>query len=107
MRLRKDLAEVRHPQAQNSVAALHALPSTLALSVDDIVEAVHPPMSVLALPLHTALSLAEELPIELRDEMPLVRGSDGTISFKQSGFFMIPAEPELSRPAPASADSSN
>ena len=34
-------------------------------------------------------------------------GSDGTISFKQSGFFMISAEPELSRPAPASADSSS
>ena len=30
-------------------------------------------MSVLALPLHTALSFAEELPIELRDEMPQVR----------------------------------
>ena len=71
MRSREDLAEVRHPQAQNSVAALqlfNALPSSL-------VEAVHPPaeMSVLALPLHTALSLAEELPIELQDEMPLVR----------------------------------
>ena len=38
-------------------------------------EAAHPPaeMSVLALQLHTALSFAEELPIELRDEMPLVR----------------------------------
>ena len=71
VRSREDLAEVRHPQAQNSVAALqlfNALPSLLALSVDDIVEAVHPPaeMSVLALPLHTALSLAEELPIEKR-----------------------------------------
>ena len=78
MRLREDLTELRHPQAQNSVAALqlfNALPSSLALSVDEIVEAVHPPaeMSVLALPLHTAQSFAEELPIELQDEMPLVR----------------------------------
>ena len=78
MRLRKDFTELRHPQAQNSVAALqlfNALPSSLALSVDEIVKAVHPPaeMSVLALPLHTALSFAKELPIELRDEMPLVR----------------------------------
>ena len=69
---------MRHPLAENSVAALqlfNALPSSLALSVDEIVEAVHPPaeISVLALPLHTAQSFAEELPIELRDEMPLVR----------------------------------
>ena len=76
--MREDLTELRHPQAENSVAALqlfNALPSLLALSVDEIVEAVHPPaeMSVLALPLHTAQSFAEELPIELRDEMPLVR----------------------------------
>ena len=70
--------EVRQPQAENSVAALqlfNAQPGSLAISVDDIVEAAHPPaeMSVLALQLHTALSFAEELPIELRDEMPLVR----------------------------------
>ena len=77
MRSHEDLAEVRHPLAENSVAALqllNALPSSLALSVDDIVEA--PPAggdSVLALPLHTAPSFAKELPIELRDEMPLVR----------------------------------
>ena len=55
MRLRKDLAEVRHPLAENSVAALqlfNALPSSLALSVDDInpVE-----ISVGALPLLAAL----------------------------------------------------
>ena len=54
VRLRKDLAELRHPQAENSVAALqlfNALPSSLALSVDKIVKAVHPPaeISVLAL----------------------------------------------------------
>ena len=78
MRSREDLAKARHPLAENSVAALqlfNALPSSLALSVDDIVEAVHPPaeISVLALPLHTAQSFAEELPIELRDEMPLAR----------------------------------
>ena len=45
-RLRKNLAELRHPQAENSVAALqlfNALPSSLALSVNEIVEAVHPP----------------------------------------------------------------
>ena len=69
---------MRQPQAENSVAALqlfNALPGSLAISVDDIVEAAHPPaeMSVLALQLHTAQSFAEELPIELRDEMPLVR----------------------------------
>ena len=69
---------MRQPQAENSVAVLqlfNALPGSLAISVDDIVEAAHPPaeMSVLALQLHTAQSFAEELPIELRDEMPLVR----------------------------------
>ena len=74
MRSHEDLAEVRHPLAENSVAALQ-LSSSLALSVDDIVEAVQPPaeISALAHPLHTAQSFAEELPIELRDEMPLVR----------------------------------
>ena len=75
MRLREDLAEVRHPQAENSVAELqlfNALPSSLALSVDDIVEAVHPPaeMSVLALP---ALNFIEELLIEARDASALVQ----------------------------------
>ena len=74
MRLREDLTELRHPQAENSVL-FNALPGSLAISVDDFVEDAHPPaeMSVLALQLHTALSFAEELPIELRDEMPLVR----------------------------------
>ena len=78
MRLREDLAEVRHPLAENSVAALqlfNALPSLLTLSVDDIVEAVHPPVeiSVGALPLLAALGFIEELLVELRDDMPLVR----------------------------------
>ena len=78
MRLREDLAKVRHPLAENSVAALqlfNALPSSLALSVDDIVEAVHPPVeiSVGALPLLAALGFIEELLVELRDDMPLVR----------------------------------
>ena len=55
---------MRQPQAENSVAALqlfNALPGSLAISVDDIVEAAHPPaeMSVLALQLHTAQSFAE------------------------------------------------
>ena len=45
---------MRHPQAENSVAVLqlfNALPGSLAISVDDIVKAAHPPaeMSVLAL----------------------------------------------------------
>ena len=72
--LAQDLTELRHPQAENSVL-FNALPGSLAISVDDFVKAAHPPaeMSVLALQLHTALSFAEELPIELRNEMPLVR----------------------------------
>ena len=49
MRSHEDLAEVRHPLAENSVAALqlfNALPSSLALFVDEIVEAVHPPAEI-------------------------------------------------------------
>ena len=70
MRLREDLAEVRRPLAENSVAALQ-----LSSSVDDIVEAVHPPVeiSVGALPLLAALGFIEELLVELRDDMPLMR----------------------------------
>ena len=96
MRLHEDLAEVRHPLAENSAAALqlfNALPSSLALSVNDIiVEAVHPPaeISVLALPLDTAQSFAEELPIELRDETPLVRA----LGLKQR----VVARPLVGRP---------
>ena len=76
MRSHEDLAEVRR---WRRILLLRSSSSTRPLarsrSVDDIVEAVHLPaeISVLALPLHTAQSFAEELPIELRDEMPLVR----------------------------------
>ena len=76
MRSRKDLAEVRHPQAQNSVAALqlfNALPSSLALSVNKVVGAVHPPAEMSVLASRSTRSFAEELPIKLQDEMPLVR----------------------------------
>ena len=70
MRSPEDLAEVRHPLAENSVAALqlfNAQPGSLAISVDDVVEAAHPPaeISVLALQLHAAQGFAEELRIEL------------------------------------------
>ena len=47
--LAEDLAEVRHPLAENSVAALqlfNAHPGSLAISVDDIVEAAHPPVEI-------------------------------------------------------------
>ena len=74
VRLREDLAELRHPQAENSVL-FNALPSSLALSVDDIVEAAYPQaeISVLALPLQAAQHFIEELLIEARDASALVR----------------------------------
>ena len=74
MRLREDLAELRHPQAENSVL-FNVLPSSLALSVDDIVEAAYPQaeISVLEVPLPTAQSFTEELPIKVRDASALVR----------------------------------
>ena len=74
MRLREDLAELRHPQAENSVL-FNVLPSSLALSVDDIVEAAYPQaeISVLALPLQAAQHFIEELLIEARDASALVR----------------------------------
>ena len=74
MRLREDLAELRHPQAENSVL-FNVLPSSLALSVDDIVEGAYPQaeISVLALPLQAAQHFIEELLIEARDASALVR----------------------------------
>ena len=62
------------PQAENSVL-FNALPGSLALSVDDIVEAAYPQaeISVLALPLQAAQHFIEELLIEARDASALVR----------------------------------
>ena len=76
MRLREDLAELRHPQAENSVL-FNALPSSFALSVDDIVEAAYPQaeISVLVLPLQAAQHFIEELLIEARDASALVRAA--------------------------------
>ena len=50
VRLREDLTELRHPQAD---VLFSALPGSLAVSVDDFVEAAYPlaEISVLALPL--------------------------------------------------------
>ena len=76
VRLREDLAELRHPQAENSVL-FNALPSSFALSVDDIVEAAYPQaeISVLVLPLQAAQHFIEELLIEARDASALVRAA--------------------------------
>ena len=61
-------AAFRCVQAENSVL-FNALPSSLALSVDDIVEAAYPQaeISVLALPLQAAQHFVKELLIEARD----------------------------------------
>ena len=73
VRLRED-PELRHPQAENSVL-FSALPGSLAVSVDDFVEAAYPlaEISVLALPLQAAQYFIEELLIEARDAAALVR----------------------------------
>ena len=74
VRLREDLTELRHPQAENSVL-FSALPGSLAVSVDDFVEAAYPlaEISVLALPLQAAQYFIEELLIKARDAAALVR----------------------------------
>ena len=71
MRLRENFAEVRHLLRSSSSTR-----SLLARALYEVVK-VHPPaeMSVLALPLHTALGFAEELPIKLREKMPQVRSA--------------------------------
>ena len=59
MRLRENLAKLRHPQTEEFCSL--QLPSSLALSVDDIVEAAYPQaeISVLEVLLPTAQSFTE------------------------------------------------